>query len=41
MPERRDLHFLPPGERISDWHPMKKLEHKTVAFDVVTGLGRR
>ncbi len=20
MPERRDLHFLPPGERISDWH---------------------
>lgn len=20
MPERRDLHFLPPGERIDDWH---------------------
>ncbi len=20
MPERRDLHFLPPGDRISDWH---------------------
>ena len=20
MPERRDLHFLPPGDRICDWH---------------------
>ena len=20
MPERRDLHFLPPGDRINDWH---------------------